>query len=42
MQLQQRINAFHELGQFLQQFSTKEFKKNDSVLKNYLENEFYR
>ena len=27
MQLQQRINAFHELGQFLQQFSTKEFKK---------------
>lgn len=36
MQLQQRINAFHELGRFLQQFSTKEFKKDDSVLNNDL------
>jgi hypothetical protein len=36
MQLKQRINAFHELGRFLNQFSTLEFKKDDSVLNNDL------
>ena len=27
MQLEQRINAFTELGRFLSQFTSKEFKK---------------
>jgi hypothetical protein len=36
MQLEQRINAFIELGRFLSQFTTKEFEKNDSVLHNDL------
>ena len=36
MQLQERINAFHELGLFLEQFSTKEFIKNSEVKHNDL------
>lgn len=36
MQLEQRINAFYELGRFLNQFSTKDFNKDTSVLHNDL------
>ena len=36
MQLQQRINAFHQLGLFLEQFSKKEYTKNENVLFNDL------
>lgn len=36
MDLQKRINAFVELGRFLDQFSTTEFAKNDAVLYNDL------
>jgi hypothetical protein len=36
MQLEQRINAFYELGRFLNQFSTKDFNKDASVLHNDL------
>ena len=36
MQLEQRINAFHQLGLFLEQFSKKEFSKNENVLHNDL------
>jgi len=31
MQLQQRINAFSKLGEFISQFSNKEFKQNSTV-----------
>lgn len=34
MDLEKRINAFIKLGQFLDQFSTSKFTKNDSVLHN--------
>ncbi len=34
MHLQQRINAFGKLGEFLSQFSNKEAKKNESVVHN--------
>jgi len=36
MQLEQRINAFAELGRFLSQFTSKEFTKDASVLHNDL------
>ncbi len=36
MDLQQRINAFVELGKFLQQFSSENFEKNETVLHNDL------
>lgn len=36
MQLQERINAFHQLGLFLEQFSEKEIKKNDDLKHNSL------
>ncbi|WP_066217990.1 acyl-CoA reductase [Formosa haliotis] len=36
MNLQQRINAFVKLGDFLSQFSTEEFQKNETVLFNDL------
>ncbi|WP_375239515.1 acyl-CoA reductase [Aurantibacter sp.] len=36
MQLEQRIKAFTELGRFLSQFTSSEFKKNDSILHNDL------
>ncbi|MGY0392401.1 acyl-CoA reductase [Bizionia sp. KMM 8389] len=36
MELQKRINAFVELGKFLDQFSNETFKKNDNVTHNDL------
>lgn len=36
MDLQQRINAFTKLGQFLSQFKTEGIKKNDTVMANDL------
>ncbi len=36
MQLQQRINAFSELGHFISQFSTNNFKQKSEVLNNDL------
>lgn len=36
MELQQRINAFIKLGAFLSQFSSEEFKKNETVPQNDL------
>lgn len=36
MDLQQRINAFVELGKFLQQFSSENFEENEDVLHNDL------
>ncbi|MEO8772974.1 MAG: acyl-CoA reductase [Gelidibacter sp.] len=36
MDLQQRINAFVKLGEFIQQFSTESFKKNDNINANTL------
>ncbi len=35
MQLQERINAFVKLGEFLEQFTNKDVEKNDSIERNH-------